>query len=539
MGNANLRYGTDKHGARWLHYHPDFKPASEVKEIGGRWEPAGFWKLPPIMASIESLLRLHGRTQVRASMEVAANFNSPFGFVQKASSEYLERLSPVLLERAYPYQLDAVNYLYSSPHPGSLLALSPGLGKMLTTILAAQSIGARHILVVSSLLLAYNWMHEVEKWTGIKGTIRWKEGPGAEDWCFVNYETQQRYPGFRQHWDVLAVDESITVKNHDTKRWDALHKMADQVGKIWLLSGSPVARHADDLYGQFSLMMPKYFTSYWRFARTYCHVEDTQWGSKVVSSKSTLDLQKEFRDVMFVRNQKDVLPDLPKTLHQTVNVALEGIQLRLYNQMKKEMMIQLEGEELKATAKIALIIRLQQIVSNPCNLGPEWPNVSVKLASLCEHIEMNQIVFPALIWTHWTAGAVAIKERLSEMNLKVGLITGKTDQKLRDGISTTYIGNHLDALVISLGTGKHGLTYTNTRSIIRFDKTFDGDAHVQSAARVERIGLTHVPVEYNFKCPGTTDDLVERNLRQKAFSMAQVSNADLHAMLAGLDPEGF
>ena len=89
---------------------------------------------------------------------------------------------------------------------------------------------------------------------------------------------------------------------------------------MWLLSGNPVTRYADDLWSQLHLVWPKAFPSYWRFAKRYCVVEETPWGDKVVATRRTRDVMEENSDLVVVTNQEEVL-ELPEARSNRFVVA--------------------------------------------------------------------------------------------------------------------------------------------------------------------------------------------------------------------------
>lgn len=91
-----------------------------------------------------------------------------------------------------------------------------------------------------------------------------------------------------------------------------------------------------------------------------------------------------------------------------------------------------------------------------------------------------------------------------------------------------------DALILSIGVGKFGHTFTNVKTIFYIDKTWNADDYFQSLHRVRRIGLKHRPVVVTLRAPGTVDELVEDNLTGKLGGISRLTKSNLRDLLKGL-----
>ncbi|HEY7418819.1 MAG TPA: helicase C-terminal domain-containing protein, partial [Ktedonobacteraceae bacterium] len=200
------------------------------------------------------------------------------------------------------------------------------------------------------------------------------------------------------------------------------------------------------------------------------------------------------------------------------------------------------------TAVIAMLVRLQQVTSNLYNLqtagSGDWPDHSAKADYVEELLDMGQVDWPVLIWTHHRPGASALYDRLDARTKKkdsalygrrVELVYGGT--KGADARIEDYKAGQVDVLILGIQVGKYGHTLVNTRTVITYDKTWDSDAWFQMLHRVRRNGLTHRPLVINPRCRGTVDDYVELNLAGKLPDMAKLTGADLAKILRSLGEE--
>lgn len=526
-------------GQTYYEIKPAYPLGDEVKGLGARWNGIrGAWLLPPLQSSLESIKRLYGAQDFSVTEQVANRARTPFNFHMQDDAKVFRNLHQGALERLSDYQVDAVRFLLNSPHPGSLLGLGPGVGKTFTSLAAAS--GYDRVLIITPLSLMRNWENECQELLGFRPRRAYKAGPAPHttkrQWVTTNYDTVYRHKGFVQPWDLIICDESILLKSKDAVRTKAIKKLREHAPHIWLLSGSPISRYVDDLYAQLEILYPKAFTSYWRFAREYCHVVTTKWADKVTGNKHNIDLRKEFRDMAYIRDRREVLASLPEYTFEDVYLEMGEMQTQVYDDLVHDFMTMLEtGEEVTAVNKAVQLVRLQQAVSSPRNFGVEWPDASIKADYIEGRLDANEFELPMIIWTHWAPGAYVLHQRLQKAfpHLKTGITRSK--DRHNDDIIESFKNGKLDILIMSLGIGKYGHTLTNAKTVLFHDKTWDGDAYIQALARVQRRGLMHRPHLLSLMVPGTTDDLLKDNLIEKSRNIHQLTNSDLATLLRGLD----
>src|SRR5437899_335082 len=505
----------------------------EVKQqIGASWDDqADAWKFPALRSNVVQAIEAFG-DDLDLSEQVK-EMGDGYGF--KPAIVAHRRFTDL-----YPYQQRAAEYLVGNPH-GTLLNMSPGLGKTAVSIVAAQASLLFPCLIVAPASLLYTWQREIKAWSGEDALIAHGTNPQiGGGFTITSYDTVVRHPDWFDvvKWRLLVIDESVLIKNRTTKRYKALDALRQKVPKVWMLSGSPTTRYADDLWTQMHLAWPVAFSSYWRFAERFCVFEANIWsktGKEIVGTRESRDLTWELGDVMLTVNQEDpdVLPDLPEYLYQTVDVELTPRQKQAYREMLKDFLTELGGKEVTADNKLAQLIRLQQITSGLANFSGLLTD-SAKADALIELIESQAFKFPAIVWTHWHGGAEDLTHRLRARQINADWVSGSSLTRTRDRQFEAYRIGATDVLVRSLGVGKFGHTLTNTRTVVYLDKTRAADDYIQSLRRVRRIGLTWRPLLLTLRAPGTVDDLLEDNLSGKMPSLAKISNAQLKELLKGL-----
>lgn len=409
----------------------------------------------------------------------------------------------------FDFQRDAVGFLMDRPR--SMLSLSPGLGKTISSITAAEQLypDIKRILVVAPLSLLYMWKSEIEKWGsslmnhkiiihhGKKNTLDVTAVKGQTVWIITNPETAIRsVPTLAaKKFDLLILDESILYKSRDSKRTKGIKNLAKGIKRVWELTGAPANRMIDDIWSQFNILNPKAYSSYWRFAQEYCMVNPTTWGNQVIANKRDAEqkIKERFRDVYFARSQSEVL-DIPEWIFEEIDIAMTPKQEKAYHEMSNQLKTILTNEDggqtvVTVTNHLAKVVRLIQLSSNPMLL--DGSNESGKWAALPELMDIYP--GPWLIWTSFTRTAYYLAEYLSlTKNERVDMIIGDTPMEDRNTMIERFQKGETKILILNMQTGSFGHTLTAARTAFYPERNYDSN-YFQSLHRFRRIGTTQSP----------------------------------------------
>lgn len=557
---------------KFLYFHPTFSPQEQVKEItGARWDRRRqAWRLPRLTRVVRKVREMDPDARIADLGPLST------GAWEENDAQVFQSIDflPARYDNLYPFQKQAVAALTSRSYHGTGLILSPGLGKTPTSVIAADTWCAhagesQRVLVVAPLPLVRTWEREITAWSSDPRVEVVHGGEPMPDrsvrYTVTNYDTilervrdktSNRVaatgnldPAFDLDWDIVIFDESVLLKNRKAKRTQASRTLASTAKKVWLLSGAPTTRDNSDLWSQMNAMEPEFFTTFWGFAKEFCVVIETPWSQfEIVGSRRNIVVRDEYPEMLFVRNQDDVLPDLPEYIFQDIELKLHPKQAKAHDDLMTLWMHELEENKDKrvdVTAVIAQLVRLQQVTSNLYNLettGTSWPDVSSKADYVEEALKIGSVEWPVLIWTHHRPGARALYDRLLKhtkskkgealYGRRVELVYGGV--KNSDAIIEDFKAGKVDVLILGIQVGKYGHTLTNTRTVIAYDKTWDSDAWFQMLHRVRRHGLKHRPLFITLRCRGTIDDYVELNLAGKLPPMADMTGAQLARILRSL-----
>lgn len=469
----------------------------------------------------------------------------------------IDEWEPTQLSPLFDYQKEAVRFLKGRRR--AMLSLSPGLGKTLTSAHAAGLEGFCNVLTVCPASLLFYWKGELQKWADklprrpqvriyhrnvLHNFIDEPVQPNDSLWTITNPETVVKNfealafadPPF----ECLIADESIMYKHRESKRSQAIRDLADHVQTVWLLTGAPATRYLDDMWHQFHILKPKGYASYWRFARNYCIIEDTEWGSKVVANRPDAEekIKKNFSDIYFSRTQDDVA-DIPDWIMEDVDIPMLPKQDKAYETLRKELYVRLESvdpdEVVTVNNHLSLMIRSVQVASNPLLLG------GVDSAGKWDALPELMQIFPGpyLIWVNFIPTGEILRERFSRGDygkLRVSLANGSTPMQDRNQMVDAFQNGEIDVLILNNQVGKFGFTLTKARTAFFVERMYD-DSYFQCLHRNRRIGTEHNPIIVNMRSvtqagTQTIDHLIHSTLDYRVGMIKKITTADLKGAFA-------
>jgi len=427
----------------------------------------------------------------------------------------------------YEFQLEGIVHLTHKSR--MFLADDMGLGKTLQAIWAAMEISADKILIIcqnslkgsvymddfGSVQFVGGWAEEIHKVDPlahvgvIEGPPTYRRFVANEDFKYyiVNYEALVGKNGIlltevlSRHWDVVIFDEHHKIKNRNAKATKACKKVCKDAEYVWMLSGTPLLNHTQDLWPPLNMMFPqdKKYSSYWRWVRQHCDVVRGIFGWEVRNVVNPKDpriqkLREDLAPIMLRRTKAEVLKDMPPKTIKKVWVELHGEQLEAYLEMEKDMLAHFNDETITAAAVIAQIIRLKQITVGPELMFPEMESISgAKVEALIDILESTDSKI--VVFSQFRTAIERITRRLVDTRVldprDIGLITGAIPNNVRNTtIKAFQETDHPRTLFITTQAGGTGLTLTAASTAVFLDKLWTPAMNTQAQDRLHRIGQT-------------------------------------------------
>lgn len=354
-----------------------------------------------------------------------------------------------------------------------LISLSPGMGKTVVVSKYLQLQNFRNVLIVAPKALHYIWVEHIEKYVGITPTIRPEEYIGG--YVLANIQHLHKID-FMDRIDCLIVDETILLKNRKTHSFRSIESLIDMCNNVYFLSGSPYSKNISDMWSQLNLLYPQVFSSYWDFTKIFCevkidrygwHVNGYPQGSKAQEEREDL-LKKVLRPFVFFAHIDDHA-NLPEYIETEIRIepSIQQVKIELaFNKHLKYQHIEIDGT-------LALLTRLKQLSLYPPLLDLDLK--SPKIETLKEMLEI--VEYPCIVCSTSNVVLKWLYEQYSNSALFTAESEGFKD----------YLSGDKDLMFMQLMSGKFGHSFTNTRTLIYLDYTFNSDDLYQSLARVKRV----------------------------------------------------
>lgn len=460
----------------------------------------------------------------------------------QALSLYLAKAGALRRESVHPRWTELmphqhVGTAFLATHPRAILGYSPRLGKTVCSVVAADILNKKKILVVTPLTIFGTWERGIKRWASDpEPQVQISHGkykPTDSRWVITNPDSiRLRVDEYlKEDWDLVILDESLVYKNHSSRRQQAAVKLGRAVDTVWLLTGNPTGAYADQLFGQLQILRPDVFTSYWRFARRWCTVINGTWGDEVVGNKNPDGLRKYLADLMLSRTPLEV-PGLPELEFETIEVELTDEQEELINEIETTMgwTISTDGaadSRRDITSELTVLLRIAQAVSCPRTLGIDQDGA--KAAKALELIENGN--GPYLIWFQFRKSLDSFAKLCRAKRLRVGEVHGGIGERDRNKTISSFQSGNIDVICVQLDTGKFGLDLTRAQTIIYHDRGYDLDSWVQSTNRTRVLGMETAGAGYVLH-GGHSDFVIDSIIKRKVTSLRQMSLTDLMEMTA-------
>lgn len=416
-----------------------------------------------------------------------------------------------------------------------------GTGKTLQALTAVEAMGFQRVLVVVPNSLKYNWEEEIQKWTNStcmvldggrkkrESIIEAYKNDTSVRYLIANYASVRNYPSLQKiKWDAEVYDEAHKLKNRKSKQTKEAKKI--KADYTFLLTGTPILNRADELWSLLNKLYPEKFKSYWRFVEKYCKLRDNGFGTDILDGdKQQKDALKHLiAPVMIRRTKKDVMPELPEKIRTRMVIPLEGKQAKIYQQMEKDMFVQLSSGDIVATPVIiAQITRLRQIAISPQLIGEEETG-SAKFDALQELIEDNIDEHKIVVFSQFKQAIKLLGKRLDEQGVKWLEVTGDVKDKARQDATNMFQNDpEYRVMLATIEAASLGLTWTAADIGVFLDRHWTPAINTQAEDRMHRMGQKNSVQIINMVAKDTVEERMEKMLESKSQTFDDIINGSI------------
>lgn len=356
---------------------------------------------------------------------------------------------------------------------------------------------------------------------------------------------------------LLVVDESSVIKSPKAVRTKNLLKLSVHAKYRRILTGTPVTQGPLDLFTQFTFLDSHILRcqSFYAFRNKYAIMREMKTASRsfmvVQGYTNTDELQSLIAPHSYRVTKSDCL-DLPEKLYSKRYVELSSTQRKLYNSLKKDLLVEFNGKEMSAPLALTKLLRLQQIVG-----GFFVPDEELTITEDGEIIPTNTIRSPepidsenrrvesliellgesndkVIIWARFRAEIESIVCRIREEFGDVSVVEyhgGIDNERRSHAIQRFQSDSNCRFFVGHVQAGGKGLTLHAATTVVYYSNDFSLENRLQSEDRAHRIGQKNNVTYTDFIAPNTLDEKVVTTLRNKKSVADLITGDDISAWI--------
>lgn len=437
----------------------------------------------------------------------------------------------------HDYQTFATDFI--EEHPVAAVLLDMGLGKSVITLsaindLCLDTFEVQKVLVIAPFRVARDtWKAEIEKWEHLK-YIKYSVAVGTE----FERQTALRKPanlyiinrenvgwlieqsGLPFDYDMVVIDELSSFKSHQAKRFKSLMKVRPTIKRMVGLTGTPSSNGLMDLWAEFKLLdMGKRLGRFITHYRDEFFRPDKRNGQVIFSYKpkegAEEEIYRRISDITISMKSTDYL-QMPECIINEVEVSLSEKEMKMYNGLKKDLVLAVANKEIDAVNAGALSNKLSQMANGAVyDENKNYIEIhSRKLDALEDLIEQANGK-PVLV-AYW------FKHDLERIKKRFDVREIKTSKDITD-----WNSGNIPIAVIHPASAGHGLNIQEGGStLIWFGLTWSLELYLQTIARLWRQGQkSKTVVIHHIITKGTNDERIMKALKTKEITQDALMDA--------------
>ena len=431
----------------------------------------------------------------------------------------------------HEYQRYCISRILDTPMLG--LFLDMGLGKTVVTLTAANELlynrfeVSRVLIIAPKKVAEATWSEEAAKWEHLKH-LRFSLILGTEqkriravyapaDVYVINRENVVWLVDYlRNNWcfDMVVIDESSSFKSHRAKRFKSLTWIRPHVRRLVELTGTPAPNSLADLWAQLYLLdegarLGRNITAFREsFFRANTH--GGHFTTYEETEGAAAEIQQRISDICISMKSEDYL-QLPELVYDVVPVKLDDKAQKAYDEMEREMLLQIDEEVIDAGSAAALSNKLLQLCNGAVYTGEgdKWVELhDCKLEAFMELIERLNSQ-PALVFYNFKHDRERLVAALTKAKKRVRLLQTPAD-------ADAWNRRELDVLLAHPASCAYGLNLQHGGNhVIWFGLNWSLELFLQANKRLHRQGQTSAVIVHELAVQNSRDTDVIAALQDK------------------------
>lgn len=372
-------------------------------------------------------------------------------------------------------------------------------------------------LIVSPVATLYNWENEfklnapekVQEAVGVLyGTAkqRLKVLKSGKKIFIINPEALQMENVVcelqKMHFSCVVVDESHRFKNHKSKRFIVLSKLAAHAEHRIIMTGTPLLNSYLDLWAQFYLLDggKTLGNNFFVFRNEFFEDKNAGWRGKQnyfpdYRPKPNIDERlTALIEAKSSRVTKAQCLDLPPQVFETMHVELSKEQKKAHDEMLEEMVTWLQAGACAAPNALTKVLRLLQIVSGHLEVEDIDGNKTLtrfkntpRMELLAELLEEKTPFSKVIVWCSFIENYKDIAALCDKLKIPFAELTGQTKNRQAE-IDRFNDDPACRVLISNPQAGGTGINLVSSDLAIYYSRNYSLGDRLQSEARNHRSG---------------------------------------------------
>ena len=436
--------------------------------------------------------------------------------------------------KPHSYQRYATQFIIDHPCVGLLLDM--GCGKSVITLTALWELAFDYFEISKVLVIAPKrvaedtWRKEIEKWEHLKG-LTYSIVLGSKEQrekalskkaliYIINRENVQwLIANHKWDFDTVVIDELSSFKSNRAQRFKALKKVRPMLKRIIGLTGTPAPNSLMDLWSEIYLLdMGERLGRFIGGFRERFFIPDKRNRDVIYSYKPKVGAESKIyeliSDICVSMKALDHIK-MPELITNNVEVEMSCKELKLYNKLKSDMVLDIDGKELDAPNAAALSNKLLQMAN-----GAVYDDNRVVVEIHSQKLDALEDLIEAangkpVLVAYWYKHD---KDRIMQRFQAEEINTSADIDKWNKG--------EMPVALIHPASAGHGLNLQQGGStIVWFGLTWSLELYQQLNARLYRQGQKETVVIHHIITKDTIDENVIKALEKKDLSQNSLIEA--------------
>ena len=407
---------------------------------------------------------------------------------------------------------------------GGIIADEMGLGKTIMMIGTMMKNFKMPSLIVLPVFLVEQWREQILKTTGhsvlvYHGQIKkilTKEMLSGIPVILTTYGTvlsdAQRYNVLSEvSWSRVICDEAHHLRNRKAKVTEAISKLKKEI--TWLISGTPIQNHINDLYSLFEVLK----ISNKVFMKTD-NLKDIM--NKIVLKRTKKEVGLKLPELKLQRINTPWKNDCEKNLSEEIHDKL-SFSLLKQKPIEKGMMLAMMTYARMICVYPGLvnkhIDKLEEMgyVTKTSKSGASYNSKMDNVVDVIVNRKDNG--HRKILFTNFKGEIDYLVEKLTAHGLRTDFIDGRVSKGKRASI----LSKELDVLILQIKTGNEGLNLQEYSEVYFVTPNWNPKVEEQAIARCHRLGQKKKVSVFRFVMGSFDDELRTKNIEMHSEFVQQ------------------